>query len=105
MASFEAKANKRKKQNKLFRLAKKGYITVVRPSSKQDTAFKGGLVRVRIHSTRKPDGGYDISLKKMPDNSKDTYGLFVAGGPEVDRLVASANASLHHPTSVAVPKR
>jgi hypothetical protein len=43
---------------------------------------------------RKTDGGYDITLRKVSGNTKGSHGLFVAGGSEVDRLVANANANV-----------
>ena len=100
MAIIESHQSKNRKVcPKVTRLAKKGYSVSSRPTSEKHVVFMGGVVHVQIRSTRTADGGYDINLKKVASRTKNTHGVFVAGGTEVDRLVASANASVPLPSS------
>jgi hypothetical protein len=95
MAAIENHQNKNKKQfSKWSHLAKKGYTYVSRSSSGKPLVVLGGVIHVQIRSTRKADGGYHINLKKVTSRTKNSHGVFVAGGSEIDRLVASANANV-----------
>jgi hypothetical protein len=76
-----------------------------RLSTGKCSVFKGGVVQVQIHRTRMVDGEYGIKFKKVSPMTKNSYGLFVAGGSEVDRIVASANASLSLPKSRSVIRK
>ncbi len=107
MAIIESHLSKNKKQcSKMNRLAKKGYTVISRPSSSKPIIVLGGVVHVQIRSTRKADGGYDLNLKKVASHTKNSHGVFVAGGSEVDKLVASANASVSlHPSCAVEQKR
>lgn len=105
MAIIESHQSK-KVRPKINHLNKKGFSVSSRPSSGKRVVFKGGVVHVQIHSTRTADGGYDINLKKVASRAKNTHGVFVAGGTEVDRLVASANACIPLPSAnVVAPKK
>ena len=100
MAAIDNHLNKNKKQfSKWSRLAKKGYTDASCSSSGKPMIVLGGVIHVQIRSTRKADGGYHINLKKVTSRTKNSQGVFVAGGSEIDRLVASANASVPSLTS------
>ena len=107
MAINESHLSKNKKQcSKMNRLANKKHIVASHLSSGKPIIVLGGVVHVQIRSTRKADGGYDLNLKKVASRTKNSYGVFVAGGTEVDKLVASANASVSlHPSCVVEQKR
>lgn len=100
MAIIESHQGKNKKVcTKVTRLTKKGYPAISHSSTEKRVHFVGGVVHVQIRSTRTADGGYDINLKKCANRSAKTHGVFVAGGSEVDRMVASANASVSIPSA------
>lgn len=107
MAANEFHFNKRKKLcGKMNRLTLKDSTVVTRPPTDKPMIVLGGVVHVQIKSTRKADGGYALKFKKVTPNTKNSHGVFVAGGSEIDRLVASANASAPtNMTGVPVPQR
>ena len=95
MAAIENHLNKYRKQlSKLNGLAKKGHIGTSHTSSRKPIVVLGGVVHVQIRSTQNEDGGYHINLKKVTSRAKNSHGVFVAGGSEVDRLVAAANENV-----------
>lgn len=49
---------------------------------------------VKVERSDKQQGS--LRLMSVPSRTKNSYGVFVAGGDKVDSLVASANASLSY---------
>lgn len=94
MAKIETHKMKSKRLcSKLSHLMKKSPTIVSGSSPKKCMVIQGGVIHVQISSTQTSDGGYDITLKKVASRKENTQRVFVAGGAEVDRLVALANAN------------
>ena len=54
----------------------------------------GGVMKVDIKETKGENGQLKLKLETVPKDSNRGFCMFVAGGPEIDRIIESVNANL-----------
>lgn len=84
---------KQKQRNRTAKKTRTG-IPVVTHHYNVNRAVYGGVIEVKIKRLPNSKGTQTLSLGKVAHKSKGTCGLFVAGGAQIDKMVASANERL-----------
>ena len=71
--------------------------------SKHRIISSGGLTHIEI--CRSHMTGNSIKFMRASSKKENTYGIFIAGGDEIDQLVASANEKIYLITPKPVVKK
>ena len=81
---------KHKQRNETAKKTRTGTSIVTRHCDVNRTD-SGGVIEVKIKIVPNAKGIQTLSFGKVTRKSKGTCGLFVAGGAQIDKMVASAN--------------
>lgn len=54
----------------------------------------GGVIQIQIVENKGKDGNSFLEFQEVQHSEKEDCSVFIAGGPQIDENVASANASL-----------
>ena len=72
-------------------------------TSKHKTVISGGLMHVEINRSQITGGS--VHFMRASSKKNNSQGVFVAGGDEIDRLVASANEKIYSFTTKPILKK